>query len=94
MKVTGGTQGGEILVELKYCERCGGLWLRPEGTSGVFCASCQTILAAMPDPDEMPALRPTGRRRARMPKGGNLGTLRNPSRIDGLQGVAATEVWA
>jgi hypothetical protein len=94
MQVIGRMQGEEILVELKYCERCGGLWLRPEGTKGVFCASCHATLAAMPDPDEMPALRPTGRRRARIPKGGNLGTLRNAARIDGLQGVAVLGVWA
>jgi hypothetical protein len=94
MNVINEMQGGEILVELKYCERCGGLWLRPEGTSGVFCASCHTILEAMPDPDEIPALRPTGRRRARLPEGAKLGTLRTSSQVDELQGVAATEVRA
>jgi len=29
-------EGSEIQVELKYCERCGGLWLRPQGTNGVY----------------------------------------------------------
>src|ERR1039458_7035701 len=29
------TKGQEIQVELKYCERCGGLWLRPQGADGV-----------------------------------------------------------
>jgi hypothetical protein len=94
MVIIGGMQGGEVLIELKYCERCGGLWLRPAGTKGVFCASCHGILAAMPDPDEMPAVRPTGRRRARMPKGAKLGALTNPAQIDELQGVAAIGVWA
>ena len=27
-------EGQEIHVELKYCERCGGLWLRPQGAGG------------------------------------------------------------
>ena len=27
-------------VGLKYCERCGGLWLRPEGESTVLCTGC------------------------------------------------------
>lgn len=27
-------------VELKYCERCGGLWFRETGTNGVYCAEC------------------------------------------------------
>jgi len=35
-----------IQLELKYCERCGGLWLRRQGSVEVFCASCTT---AMPE---------------------------------------------
>jgi len=27
-------------LELKYCERCGGLWLRRTGTDLVLCAKC------------------------------------------------------
>jgi hypothetical protein len=31
----------EILhLELKYCETCGGLWLRQKGSGQVECASC------------------------------------------------------
>jgi len=29
-----------VHLELKYCESCGGLWLRPRGSSRVECASC------------------------------------------------------
>jgi hypothetical protein len=29
-----------ILLELKYCERCGGLWLRTRGSEDVLCGSC------------------------------------------------------
>ena len=29
-------------VELKYCERCGGLWLRTAGTSRNYCRGCLT----------------------------------------------------
>jgi Zn-finger nucleic acid-binding protein len=29
-----------IFLELKYCERCGGLWLRMAGTDDLYCASC------------------------------------------------------
>jgi len=29
-----------IELELKYCERCGGLWLRPRGADGVYCPPC------------------------------------------------------
>jgi len=29
-----------ILMELKYCERCGGLWLRRKGSAGPYCPPC------------------------------------------------------
>jgi len=29
-----------VQLELKYCERCGGLWLRRRGADVVCCASC------------------------------------------------------
>jgi Zn-finger nucleic acid-binding protein len=29
-----------VRLELKYCETCGGLWLRPGGSSQVECAAC------------------------------------------------------
>jgi hypothetical protein len=34
------TSAIEIRVELKYCERCGGLWFRPENTQASLCAPC------------------------------------------------------
>ena len=36
------------VLELKYCERCGGLWLRALGTDEVYCASCILKLAEFP----------------------------------------------
>ena len=39
----------EILeLELKYCERCGGLWLRPRGEEGVYCPPCLPKMAEFP----------------------------------------------
>jgi hypothetical protein len=29
-----------VQLELKYCETCGGLWLRPKGSNRVECAFC------------------------------------------------------
>lgn len=29
-----------IEMELKYCERCGGLWLRTCGSERVYCGAC------------------------------------------------------
>ena len=28
-------------LELKYCEQCGGLWLRTLGATGSYCPSCE-----------------------------------------------------
>jgi hypothetical protein len=37
-----------IRLELKYCERCGGLWLRQRGTGRVYCAACTTEISDFP----------------------------------------------
>ena len=37
-----------IRLHLKYCERCGGLWLRREGVVVVFCAPCAREMAELP----------------------------------------------
>ena len=29
-----------LRIELKYCERCGGLWYRAEGDTQVYCHAC------------------------------------------------------
>jgi hypothetical protein len=38
---------GVIQLELKYCERCGGLWRRPRGSDLVFCAPCALVLSGL-----------------------------------------------
>lgn len=35
-------------LELKYCERCGGLWLRPRDSEAVYCATCEELIAELP----------------------------------------------
>ena len=42
-----GIEAGSIQLELKYCERCGGLWLRPKGSELVFCAACARVMAGL-----------------------------------------------
>jgi hypothetical protein len=37
----------EVGVELKYCEHCGGLWVRERG-AGVYCNNCQGKVAELP----------------------------------------------
>jgi len=35
-------------LELKYCERCGGIWLRPHGSDTVYCAACAEDIRQLP----------------------------------------------
>ncbi len=35
-------------LELKYCERCGGLWLRTKRSSEVYCHKCLPEMTALP----------------------------------------------
>jgi Transcription factor zinc-finger len=37
-------------LELKYCERCGGLWLRRKGSERIYCVLCVPKMADMPEP--------------------------------------------
>jgi hypothetical protein len=37
-------------LELKYCERCGGLWLRRKGSERIYCVGCVPKMADMPGP--------------------------------------------
>ena len=34
-----------ITLEPKYCELCGGLWLRPAGSPGDCCPRCRALEA-------------------------------------------------
>jgi hypothetical protein len=36
---------GVLRLELKYCERCGGLWLRVRGHQGPYCSSCAAAMS-------------------------------------------------
>jgi hypothetical protein len=94
MDFMGRMEGDEIQVELKYCERRGGLWLRPQGTDGVYCASCRVFLETRPSP---PAVIPRkARDRKRHGPRTNISgeDFQGMARIDYLQGVATMEVCA
>ena len=36
-----------VRVELKYCEACGALWLRPHGNHKPYCRRCQNVMAVL-----------------------------------------------
>lgn len=48
------SKGEESRVELKYCEHCGGLWLRECGAGAVYCPKCQPKVADLPIPKKKP----------------------------------------
>ena len=76
-------------IELKYCERCGGLFLRPAGSSLVWCGGCQARQKALAS--KAMALGPTVTRRTRRGPD-SRGCSIAPGQIDNLRGVAAIEV--
>jgi ribosomal protein L37AE/L43A len=43
----------EVRMELKYCEHCGGLWVR-EGGAGVYCDKCRSKVDDLPVPKKKP----------------------------------------
>ena len=43
-------EANEVGMELKYCEHCGGLWVRERGAGTVYCEKCQPMVADLPAP--------------------------------------------
>ena len=43
-----GEKNKQVGVELKYCEHCGGLWVRECGAGTVYCEKCQPKVADLP----------------------------------------------
>ena len=85
MNFSGWMEGPKTQVELKYCERCGGLWLRPQGDGGVYCGSCRVRMADMP----RPVYARPGKPRLPRPKAEDL---QGQVQIEYLQAVTELEV--
>ena len=43
-----GFEDGFIELELKYCERCGALWLRLKDSDSAVCGRCMKAMAGLP----------------------------------------------
>jgi len=43
-----------LTLELKYCERCGGLWLHPTGGGQIYCVGCARKIAELPPASHEP----------------------------------------
>ena len=48
MKTKRNNSSEQVCLELKYCERCGALRLRPVGGEEVYCADCAREMAELP----------------------------------------------
>ena len=48
MKMQRSNSAEELTLELKYCERCGALWLRPARGQQVYCVDCALEIADLP----------------------------------------------
>lgn len=44
-----------IQLELKYCERCGALWLRLRGAQTIYCGPCDLEVMDLPAPRKIPS---------------------------------------
>jgi Zn-finger nucleic acid-binding protein len=44
-----------VQLELKYCERCGALWLRRRGGLEVYCPPCDLEMLDLPAPRRLPS---------------------------------------
>ena len=49
-------EGGSVRMGLKYCEHCGGLWLRECGAGVVYCPNCQPKVADLPTLKKKPRI--------------------------------------
>jgi hypothetical protein len=56
-----------ISYQLKYCERCGALRLRPAASAETYCPSCEQALLRAVTPTALPCKRPPKRQ---VPKAG------------------------
>ncbi len=87
MNFISGMEIDQIQLELKYCERCGGLFLRPRADEKVYCEECTAHLEAIPHRAEPPTHKSRGARLATAPKSGRR-DLRGVAQIHYMEAVA------
>jgi len=83
-----------IQLDLKYCERCGGLWLRRKGTNGVYCAACKEHFEALPNRGAAPPRKARRRKSRAAAENIQADPAEGSGRIESIQGTASMEVWA
>jgi hypothetical protein len=78
----------ESSLELKYCERCGLLRLRPVGGGQIYCAICAREMAQLPPSSHEPDVRRRRHRRWGANDAGYENYEGDLSRLDATGGVA------
>jgi ribosomal protein L37AE/L43A len=73
----GENENQNVRVELKYCEHCGGLWVRECGAGVVYCDNCRPKVADLPLPKKKP--------------GRTILPVAKPSLVEGALGDEADE---
>jgi hypothetical protein len=72
-----------ILLELKYCERCGALWLRLRGAQDIYCAPCDLEMLDLPSPRSAPS-------RPRLPGNHKVDVREQPDGLSTFYGEEGT----
>ena len=83
MKAIPSKMTDKLSLELKYCERCGGLWLRPVGGGQIYCVGCGRAMAELP-PSSYEVVNP------RVPRGPKRGG--GSEGFEEYEGEAETDV--
>ena len=71
MKTEKSRSKNEESFELKYCERCGGLWLRPVSGGQIYCVACSREMSELPPSSSEPDSERSKRRRLYKPGEGD-----------------------
>ena len=75
-------------AELKYCEHCGGLWVRERGAGEVYCEKCQPKVADLPVPKKKPARIMLPAQKCSIAQRYGIGTIEESEDLEAVGGVA------
>ena len=81
-----GSELQECRLELKYCERCGALWVRRAGTDESYCERCAAYIEELPKP------KPRRKRQRSLQR--RTGTNLQAVAIEGIAAADAHEAGA
>jgi len=80
-------RGQNMKVELKYCEHCGGLWVREAG-GGVYCTTREPKVADLPVPKKRSSRLILSQQERTAADGIGRGQVEDPLELEAAGGVA------